>query len=307
MTTAMINRSFIKEDVQFDSQGTLCHAWLFTPLCAHDKPRPGIVMAHGLGGTRDCGLESFAEHFANNGFVVLLFDYRHFGSSEGYPRQLLHIGKQIEDYRAAFSFLAHQYAVNPKKIGLWGSSFSSGHVLTIASKDHRVAAVCAQNPMVDGLAAALALASYAGVLKLAQLAMYGVADLIKSWLGLSPVTIPIVAKEGTLAGLSSQGALEGYLSIAGPSWVNRMSTRMAVTLMTYRPIASAKKLRCKTLLQVGRLDIVTPAQDAERYAQQARAYVDLKHYNMGHFDFYTGDNQQQILKDQTLFFKQALG
>ncbi|MFI4938913.1 MAG: alpha/beta hydrolase [Burkholderiales bacterium] len=301
-----MNNAFAKKDVEFLSHGTLCRGWLFAPAAADAMRCPCIIMAHGLGGTIDCGLESFAEHFAQNGFVVLVFDYRCFGSSEGSPRQLLHIGKQIEDWQAAFEFSRSLPMVDPQKVGLWGTSFSSGHVLHLAAKDERIAAVCAQNPMVDGLAAALALADYAGMLKLAQLALYGMIDQIGAWLGLNPLTIPIVAKEGTLAGLSTKGALEMYLSIVGPTWVNRMTTRMAVTLMTYRPILSAKKVRCPTLLQAGIIDNVTPPADAVKFAEKAGSNVMLKQYNMGHFDFYTGENQQHILKDQTDFFRRAL-
>ena len=43
--------------------------------------RPVVVMAHGLGGTKDSGLEPFAEGLAAAGLDVLAFDYRGFGAS----------------------------------------------------------------------------------------------------------------------------------------------------------------------------------------------------------------------------------
>ena len=61
-------------------------------------------MAHGFGGTRAARLDAFAERFADAGLAALVFDYRHFGDSGGEPRQLLDIGKQHDDWRAALAF-----------------------------------------------------------------------------------------------------------------------------------------------------------------------------------------------------------
>ena len=92
--------SLPRKDVEFLSQGTRCRAWHYPTA----TPQACIVMAHGLGGTRDAGLEPYAQRFADAGFAVLLFDYRHFGASDGEPRQLLSVSKQLQDWRAAISF-----------------------------------------------------------------------------------------------------------------------------------------------------------------------------------------------------------
>jgi uncharacterized protein len=42
--------------------------------------------------------------------------------------------------------------VDPDKIVLWGTSFSGGHVVVIAGRDPRIAAVISQIPFMDGLA-----------------------------------------------------------------------------------------------------------------------------------------------------------
>jgi len=42
-----------------------------------------MVMAHGIGSTKEMCLPQFAERFAAAGFAVLLFDYRNLGESEG--------------------------------------------------------------------------------------------------------------------------------------------------------------------------------------------------------------------------------
>ncbi|WP_244097555.1 alpha/beta hydrolase [Burkholderia ambifaria] len=73
-------------EVTFPSEGDDCGAWLYLPDTS--RPAPLIVMAHGLGGTREMRLDAFAHRFCEAGFACLVFDYRHFGSSGGEPRQL---------------------------------------------------------------------------------------------------------------------------------------------------------------------------------------------------------------------------
>ena len=137
-------------DVRIPSHGEELAAYLYRPSDG-DDPVPCVVMAHGFSATRDDGLPDYAEAFADAGFAVLLFDYRHFGASTGLPRQLLDIGRQQDDYRAAVQWARRADGIDPDRIALWGSSFSGGHVLTVAAADPRIAAVIAQAPYTDSL------------------------------------------------------------------------------------------------------------------------------------------------------------
>ena len=76
-----------RKEVSFNVKGTEIRAWLYVPDHA-SKRLPCIVMASGLGGTKDMG-ESYALRFQKAGFAVLGFDYRYFGQSKGEPRQLM--------------------------------------------------------------------------------------------------------------------------------------------------------------------------------------------------------------------------
>lgn len=77
----------LREEVEFVSGRETCRAWCYKPVLTQKNLVLCIVMAPGFGGTRECGLEPYAEKFANAGYAVLLFDYRHFGASTGEPRQ----------------------------------------------------------------------------------------------------------------------------------------------------------------------------------------------------------------------------
>lgn len=58
-------------------------------------------MGHGTTGTRSFGLDRYARRFVEAGFAVLTFDYRHFGASEGGPRQVINVQDQLDDWRGA--------------------------------------------------------------------------------------------------------------------------------------------------------------------------------------------------------------
>lgn len=294
--------SLPRKDVEFLSQGTRCRAWHYPTA----TPQACIVMAHGLGGTRDAGLEPYAQRFADAGFAVLLFDYRHFGASDGEPRQLLSVSKQLQDWRAAISFAETLPNVDAKRIALWGSSFSGGHVISTAAADKRVAAVAAQGPMMDGLASVAAMLGYAGVGRLLKLSAYGVADLAKSALGGSPVMVPIIAKPGGFAAMSSHDAWSGYRAIQPDNWQNAMAGRLALALGTYRPTLKAKQVHCPTLIQACLRDTVAPASAAIKLAHKLGAKATLKQYDIGHFDIYVGEAFEQAVSDQIAFFQKHL-
>ena len=125
-----------REDLTFPSGEDTCAAWLYRPGAAAG-PVPCVVMAHGFTATRGDRLPAYAERFAAGGLAVLLFDYRHFGDSSGTPRQLLDIGRQQADYRAAVAFARTLEGIDAQRIGLFGTSFSGGHVVAVAAQDPR--------------------------------------------------------------------------------------------------------------------------------------------------------------------------
>lgn len=171
-------------DIYFNSGDLKCSAYLYRP--AQKSPSPIIIMAHGLGGTRKMRLTAFAERFVAAGYACLVFDYRHFGDSEGQPRQLLDINRQLEDWKAAIAYARQLLGIDHSKIILWGSSFSGGHVLATAAQDANIRAVISQCPFTDGLSSSLVMDPVTS-LKLTTLAL---RDRIGAVLGNEPVMVP---------------------------------------------------------------------------------------------------------------------
>src|SRR4051794_7025570 len=144
-----MSASWTRTDAMFDSGGWRCAAWVYEP--EGEGPFPCVVLAHGWSGVREQRLDAFAERFAEEGMAAVVFDYRHFGASEGQPRQLLDIRRQLEDWTRAVAFARSLPFVRQDRVAIWGSSFSGGHVQQIAAGDPRIAAVIAQVPYADGL------------------------------------------------------------------------------------------------------------------------------------------------------------
>jgi cephalosporin-C deacetylase-like acetyl esterase len=139
----------MQTEVEFQSGEDICRGVLLTPD-EGEAPFPTIVMAGGWCYVKEIVMPHYAEHFVGAGFAVLMFDYRHLGASDGMPRQHIDPWRQIEDYRNALSFLETIPDVDADRIGVWGISYSGGHVLIIGAIDERVKFVISNIPVVDG-------------------------------------------------------------------------------------------------------------------------------------------------------------
>src|SRR5713101_4051161 len=90
------------------------------------------------------------EAFAHAGFASVVYDNRNFGASDGQPRQEIDPWLQIRDYSDAITFALSLDQTDAARIGVWGSSYSGGHVLVVAAIDRRVKCVVSQVPAISG-------------------------------------------------------------------------------------------------------------------------------------------------------------
>lgn len=295
--------------VHFTSGDVRCEAWHFEArsdaLTGHHG-RPCVVMAHGLAGTKDSGLQPFAEALADAGCDVLAFDYRSFGGSDGSPRQVVSVAGQQADYRAAIHSAKQLPGVDPRRIVLWGVSLGGGHVLAVAAGREDVAAVVAVVPLVDGLAAArLAMKQYAPV-DLARSTALGLKAKASALLGRDQVRMPVVAHPGEVGAMTLPGAEQDYYKIAGPTWMNWVDASITAELGKQRPIKLADKVRCPVLVQIADFDRSAPPHSAQKAAFKARAEV--RHYPGDHFDLFAGfPFHAAALEHQVHFLTRHLG
>ena len=291
-----------RSDVTFPSGDAHCAAYLYRPDDA-DGDVPCVVMAHGFSATRDDRLPAFAERFAAAGMAVLVFDYRHFGASGGTPRQLLDVGRQHDDYRAAIAYARGLDGVDPERIALWGSSFSGGHVVAVGATEPRLAAIVSQAPFADGLATVKLVPPK----NVARLTIDGLRDRAGALLGRPPHLVPAVAPPGGYAAMSAPEAQPGFDAIAAPdgNWQNAFAARLMLTMALYRPVRSAAKVTAPLLVCVCDDDQTTPPGPAIEMAESAPRH-ELVRYPIGHFGIYVGEDFERAVADQTAFLRKHL-
>ena len=289
-----------REHLTFPSGSDFCAAYLYRP----ENPAgdvPCVVMAHGFASTRDDGLPAFAERFAEAGFAALVFDYRSFGASSGEPRQVIDIGRQRDDYRAAIAFARTLDGID--RIVLWGTSFSGGHVLALAASESDIAATISMAPFTDGPATVRANSPRNMVIG----AVAGLADTALGLLRLPPLRLPAVGAPGSIAAMTEPGAESGMAAIVPEEslYRNEFAARVMLPLGLARPGARAADITCPLLVCVADDDRTTPAAPAIRVAERAPR-GELRRYACGHFDVYRGTWFERLVADQTAFLQRHL-
>lgn len=288
----------LPRDVHFVSDGLKCSGLFFRTT---DRGKaPCIILAHGFGATLEMRLRAYAERFAEAGYHALVFDYRHFGMSEGAPRQVLDIKKQQQDWRAAIQFAKSLPEVDPRKIVLWGTSFSGGHVLQIAAKRADIAAVISQVPHLSGFAAA----RVAGLRHSVGLSLASFKDLTRELIHLEPFYVRTIGQPGELAVISAPGEADAWRRLY-PSNVTlneNVAARVILSILRWSPGKYAAKLKVPWLVQVATQDLTTPPKPAIEAAQKA-PMAELILYDKGHFDVYVAPHFERTIGDQLEFLK----
>ena len=165
----------VPDDVSFRtanimSEGTRMAAEVFAPKNPKTEKLPTIIMSHGWGGTA-ASLRPDAIVFGRAGYLVVTFDYRGWGNSDS---RLILTGNQLEkkdgklvaevkevrqvvdpidqttDIMNVIHWTVGEKRCDPERIGIWGSSFSGGHVVYVAARDPRVKAFVSQVGSMDG-------------------------------------------------------------------------------------------------------------------------------------------------------------
>ncbi|ACP34869.1 peptidase S15 [Sulfolobus islandicus L.S.2.15] len=298
--------NFKRLNVEFYSEGVKLKGWLYLP--EGSEKFPAIVMAHGFSAVKEMYLDSFAEVFAKAGFVVLVYDNRNFGESEGEPRQEIDPWQQVKDYRYAISHVRLRPEVDPERIGIWGTSYSGGHVIVVGSLDSRVKAIVAQVPLVSGSENLRRLVKSDMI---PQLRAMFAEDYERRMKGEKPLTIPVVCKSPPeMCALPTADAYEWFTETGkkrAPNWKNEVTLRSVEYLSMYEPINFIRGVSPKPImLIVAQNDVLTPTDLALEAYERALPPKELEILPGGHFDAYVKEFERssKIARD---FFLQHLG
>ena len=277
----------MRQDVEFDAEGVTLRGWLYVPDGV-EGPAPAVVMAHGFSAVKEMYLDRFAEVFADAGLAALVFDNRNFGASDGEPRQEIDPWAQVRDYRHAITYASTLAEIDPERIGIWGSSYSGGHVLVVGAIDRRVRCVVSQVPLVSGYANFRALvradfiAGFRGQFD---------ADRAARFRGEPPAMVPVVDEDPLApSALPTPDSWAWFTQTAetrAPSWRNEVTLRSVEMFTEYEPGTYLPWISPTPLMiVVAERDHLTPADLAIAGYERANEPKRLALLPAGHFDAY---------------------
>ena len=226
-----------RRDIEFDAEGVTLRGWFYTGDGVSGAG-PTVVMAHGFSAVKEMYLDKFAGFFAAAGLNALVFDNRNFGASGGEPRQEIDPWAQARDYRHAITYASTLPEVDGNRIGIWGSSYSGGHVLVVAALDRRVKAVVSQVPLISGHdnLRALVRADF-----IAGLREQFDADRLARFQGQPPAMIPVVDEDPLApSALPTPDSWRWFTETGkarAPSWKNTVTLRSVEMFTEYEPVS----------------------------------------------------------------------
>jgi uncharacterized protein len=282
---------FSKQAVSFKVDGQTVRADLYLPKGSGANARvPAMVVGGSLTSVKEQMSASYAQELASNGIAALAIDYRHYGQSEGMPRQLESVETKKADLLAAVSFLRKQAAVLPQGVALLGICTSGGNVIQAAAADPSIAAVVtvagwfaepSLTPMLYGGVQGVVQLRKQSDAALAQYRATGVADTMQTY------------------GMAGSGAahagdhMDYYVNPARgkiPAWTNAMAVQSWSSWLGFDPVSAAPQVKVPTMI-IHSDDSAFPDQAKKVYGLLAGP-KELSWQQGGHFEFY--DNPAKV-------------
>ncbi|GAA5168797.1 alpha/beta hydrolase [Pseudonocardia eucalypti] len=280
-----------REDIEFTGEGGVTLRGWFYPATDTSGPAPVVVLAHGLSAVKEMYLDDYAEVFAQAGLNALVYDHQNFGDSGGTPRQEVDPVLQYRDFRNAITYATTRTEVDASKVGIWGTSFSGGHVLMVAAVDKRVKAVVSQVPAISG-SGVLSRFIRPDFLPHTRAALDG--DRLQRFTGGEPTMLPAVTPDPMAqAAMPSTEAYQWFSKTSAeraPNWKNEITARSLELLTEYEPGSWISRIAPTPLLMiVSADDVVAPFELALEAYEEAREPKQILLTRGGHFDAYAGD------------------
>jgi uncharacterized protein len=283
--TSAMAADFEKQSVSFKVDGQTVRGDLYLPkgITAATK-LPAVIVGGSLTSVKEQMSAAYAKELAGQGFAALAFDYRHYGQSEGMPRQLESVEAKKADLKGAVSFLQTHARIDPQGIALLGVCTSGGNVIQAAAEDTRIKAVAtvagwfaepALTPALYGGDAAVANLKAQSQKALAKYRSTGQSDTVQTY------------------GMAGSGAahagdhMDYYVNPQRGNiaqWTNAMAVQSWQSWLSFDPVSTASKVTVPTMI-IHSDDSALPDQAKKVFGLLA-GKKELNWMTGGHFEFY---------------------
>jgi acetyl esterase/lipase len=281
----------VHEEITIWSQGVRLAGDIYKPKgLSTTQKLPGILLVPGWGGSKENLKKNYGPHFAELGFIVLAFDYKSWGQSDGsiLPTKALayseesakldinvtHIRKVVEpfsmlaDVRAALHYLGGEPQVMPNNLGIWGTSLGGGFAMVMAATDERIKVLVDQMGPVNYVHNLREL-PFAMARKIETLTARGVLPAFPD------------------ASMAQNPELKGY-----PNWA---------AMKRFNPMDYVDQLTVPTLIIDAESEtLFDRTQNGVLLHDSIKGRVEAKYiaYPGGHYDLYKGENQKAAFKER---------
>ncbi len=290
------------ERVDFFSEGTRLAGDLFVPTgLKPGETRAGIVLCHGYTGVRNLYLPDTAHALAEAGYVVLTFDYKGWGDSDG-PKSRLSPHGRVADAQAALTFLGVQRMVDDQHLGLYGTSYGGATAVWTAAIDPRVKAVVSVVGVGNGrrwMRSVRRPDEFADLLQTA-----GVDRVRRALTGHSDFG----ARDGVLLADRQSADLASAARRGNPGAVGAVPLEFIDDTLGFNPEWVVDKIAPRPVLFVTSDDdrLVPPEESESLFAKagEPKKLVVLKGF--GHYEVYTGEAFRQVMAATLAWYREHL-
>lgn len=288
--------------VDFYSEGVRLSGDLFLPDdLAPGERRAGIVLCHGYTGVRNLYLPDIARELNRFGYVVLTFDYKGWGDSDGPKTRLSPYGRVI-DSQAAITFLGTRPMVDEDRIGIYGTSYGGATVVWTAAVDTRVKAVVSVVGIGHGRRW---MRSVRRPDEFADLLARSKADRIRrATTGQSE----FVERSDVLLPDRQSAELAAAQRRGNPGAVSQIPLEFIDETLEFHPEWIVDKIAPRPLLLITTDDdrLVPPEESESLYAKagEPKRLVVLKGW--GHYEVYAGEAFRQVMAPTVEWFQRYL-
>jgi pimeloyl-ACP methyl ester carboxylesterase len=292
----------MSKPVTFYSEGVRLSGDIFSPDNVEAASvKPAILLCHGYTGTRNLYLPAIARVMNDAGFVVMTFDYKGWGDSDGSKNRLDPHGR-VADSQAALTILAAEPGVDPNRLGVYGTSYGGATAVWMAAIDPRVACVVSVVGPANGgrwMRSVRRPDEYYDLLARSE------ADRLKrATTGASE----LVDRSEILFADRASVALGAAERAKHPAAVNTLPMEYVDDTLSFNPEWVVDRIAPRPALFVATDDdrLVPPEESAALHARagEPKKLVVLKGY--GHYDVYSGDAMKAVMSEAIPWFQQHL-
>lgn len=281
----------MQRKISFDRDGLTLVGNLYTPEGFEESGHYEAVIVQGsFTSVKEQMPHIYAQKLAAQGFVVLSFDYAHYGQSQGTPRQFESPAEKLADLQAAVTYLLDLPYVN--SVGMVGVCTSAGNAAYLAAADPRVKATATVAGMLpdpalfemmsggqEGIAARRQQAADAQ----AKYAATGESTIIPAYSETDPNALNYIPVEG---------AFDYYLNTSRANiaeYTNAFDVASLDQWLEFNPIAEAPAITTPTM--VIHSDESAFPEQAKKLFEGIKGEKELVWADGNHYDYYDSDAQ----------------